>query len=124
MISAALGPYGLESIAGSSSRRGREVALLLLRVMRAGTVAVVAPDGPRRQGASYPKVLSDLRLLAIADCALRHLGTAKPTPRQMGPDGAPAFPSTLRRLRAADPTRGTGSDRDSRVVITSYQREH
>lgn len=47
MISSMMRRFGLTAVAGSSSAGGRDAGLALLRGLRAGSVAVIIPDGPR-----------------------------------------------------------------------------
>lgn len=83
MISSALGSYGLTVVAGSSSRGGREAGRNLFRGVRAGSVAVVVPDGPRgprrviSEGAARLAAMAGVPIVPCAGFAVpsRRLGS-------------------------------------------------
>ncbi|MFC7737215.1 lysophospholipid acyltransferase family protein [Roseomonas sp. GCM10028921] len=82
MISSALKDYGLTPVAGSSSRGGREAGRRMLHGLRAGSVAVIVPDGPR----GPRRVLSEgaMRLARIARVPIVPCGAYALPSRRLG----------------------------------------
>jgi len=47
ITSAMMSVYGIDSVRGSSSRRGKKAMIEMIRTLRSGTSLAITPDGPR-----------------------------------------------------------------------------
>jgi lysophospholipid acyltransferase (LPLAT)-like uncharacterized protein len=68
MIARVLQRFGLSSVRGSSSRRGKEAFLELFHALQEGFDIAITPDGPR--GPRYQAHDGVINLAAISGCSL------------------------------------------------------
>ncbi|WP_084698632.1 lysophospholipid acyltransferase family protein [Muricoccus aerilatus] len=98
LISSALKDYGLTHVAGSSSRGGHEAARKMLHGLRAGSVAVMVPDGPR----GPRRVCSEgaIRLASMARVPIVPCGAYAMPSRRLGSWDRMIFPLPIARCTA------------------------
>ncbi len=78
LISDVMREFSLETIAGSTSRKGREALMSMLRVLRAGDNVAITPDGPRgphqvaASGVASAAKLSGKPILPVVFSSRRH----------------------------------------------------
>jgi lysophospholipid acyltransferase (LPLAT)-like uncharacterized protein len=113
MISSMLGDYGLTTVAGSSSRGGRDAGRKLLRGVKAGSIAVIIPDGPR----GPRRVVSDgaVRIAMMAGVPIVPCGAYAAPCRKLRSWDRMMFPLPFSRCVAvvAEPILPAGQDPDA-----------
>lgn len=77
LISMAVGYFGIQTIAGSTSKGGSDAIRKLLRVLKQGDCAGVTPDGPRGPRFSINPTLISLASKANVDLAPMSYSTSR-----------------------------------------------
>ena len=78
-ISEVMKEFGFKTIAGSTSKNGREALMAMLRALKRGENVAITPDGPRgplqvaAAGVAVTAKLADTPVLPISFSARRHL---------------------------------------------------